>query len=169
MKNLKNKKGFTLVELLAVIVVLAIVMGLAVVGITSVLDSTRKSAFAADAKSYIEGARALVRSDEAVVMMGGTSDFTPACNSASPTSKDITINKIKLDSGGKSPYGATYLTSSLVRVTATYNVGTCEYTYAVYLSDGTFQIGTSAAPISSDTVTGACVDTTGSACQPTTP
>ena len=34
---MKNKKGFTLVELLAVIVVLAIVMGIAAVAITNVL------------------------------------------------------------------------------------------------------------------------------------
>lgn len=47
----KNKKGFTLVELLAVIVILAIVMGLAAVAITSVLNNTRRSAFDTDAKS----------------------------------------------------------------------------------------------------------------------
>lgn len=45
-KNIrKDKKGFTLVELLAVIVVLAIVMGLAAVAITSVLNNTRKICF----------------------------------------------------------------------------------------------------------------------------
>ena len=45
MKKIGNNKGFTLVELLAVIVVLAIVMGIAAVAITNVLDSTRKNAF----------------------------------------------------------------------------------------------------------------------------
>ena len=47
-----NKKGFTLVELLAVIVVLAIVMGLAVVAISGVLDNARKATFVADAKQF---------------------------------------------------------------------------------------------------------------------
>ena len=160
-----NKKGFTLVELLAVIVVLAIVMGLAVVGITSVLDSTRKNAFATDAKSYIEGASALVRADEATVLMGGTSEFTPQCNPTTPQSLPIPINKIKLDSGGKSPYGASYDSSSFVEVTSTYSNGTCTYSYAVYLTDRTYQIGTSASPIPKDSVTGTCVSTDGSACQ----
>ncbi|MBR3660751.1 MAG: prepilin-type N-terminal cleavage/methylation domain-containing protein [Bacilli bacterium] len=171
MKRLNNKKGFTLVELLAVIVVLAIVMGLAVVGITSVLDSTRKSAFASDAKSYIEGARALVRSDEATVMLGGSSIYTPACNQSTSQSKQIDIKNIKLDSGGTSPYGTKYKDDSstnttdysYVKVTATYNTasGTCEYTYAVYLTDGTFKLGTFASPIDSDKVNGNCVSTSG--------
>ena len=50
---MKNKKGFTLVELLAVIVVLAIVMGIAAVAITNVLDTTRKNAYVASAKQFI--------------------------------------------------------------------------------------------------------------------
>ena len=158
MKRLKNKKGFTLVELLAVIVVLAIVMGLAVVGITSVLESTRKSAFAADANSYIEGARALVRADEAIVMLGGTSAYTPACNKTTPQNKSITIDKIKLDSGGKSPYGYAYSNSSFVKVVSTYSGGTCSYTYFIYLTDGTFSIGTSSSPVASANVNGSAVN-----------
>ena len=167
MKNLKNKKGFTLVELLAVIVVLAIVMGLAVVGITSVLDSTRKSAFAADAKSYIEGAHALVRADEATVLMGGTGTYTPPCSKdyikpdpehnvtgyqGNDNIKDITIPNIKLDSGGKSPYGSEYSTSSFVRVYSWYQGGNCFYEYAVYLTDGTFSIGTDTNPVAEKSV-----------------
>ena len=144
MKKFKNNKGFTLVELLAVIVVLAIVMGLAVVGITSVLDSTRKSAFAADAKSYLDGAHQLVRADEATTLLGGTSKYTPTCNATTQTgTTNFSINEIKLDQGGKSPYGGEYdKTNSKIYVTATYNTttGVCEYSYSIYLTDGTWAI-----------------------------
>jgi len=54
MKNIKNKNGFTLVELLAVIVVLAIVMGIAAVAMTNILDNMRKNTFVADAEQFIE-------------------------------------------------------------------------------------------------------------------
>lgn len=49
-----QKKGFTLVELLAVIVILAIILAIAVPGITGLIESTTKSAFASDAKMIIK-------------------------------------------------------------------------------------------------------------------
>ena len=67
---MKSKKGFTLVELLAVIVVLAIVMGIAAVAITNVLDSTRKNAYVASAKQFIAGAKTLVNADEMNILLG---------------------------------------------------------------------------------------------------
>ena len=54
---MKNKKGFTLVELLAVIVILALIMSIAVISIGGVLDSTRKSTFKETAVSIISGVR----------------------------------------------------------------------------------------------------------------
>ena len=52
---LKTKKGFTLVELLAVIVILAIILAIAVPGISNMMDNSKKSAFEADAKMIITG------------------------------------------------------------------------------------------------------------------
>ena len=160
MKNLKNKKGFTLVELLAVIVVLAIVMGLAVVAITGVLDNARKATFAADAKSFIEGAHALVRSDEVNSLMGETADYAPACTGAVGTTNSvyIPVGIIKLDQGGvKSPYGNNYLkggsepgnaapkdssnvTQSFILVQSTVGENDCTYTYSIYLTDGVYAV-----------------------------
>ena len=54
---MKNKKGFTLVELLAVIVILALIMGIAVVSIGGILNSSRQSAFKETAASIINGVR----------------------------------------------------------------------------------------------------------------
>ena len=51
------KKGFTLVELLAVIVILALIMSIAIVSIGGVLNSARQSTFKETAASIIEGVR----------------------------------------------------------------------------------------------------------------
>ena len=52
---MKNRKGFTLVELLAVIVILALIMSIAVISIGGVLQSTRQSTFKETAASIIDG------------------------------------------------------------------------------------------------------------------
>jgi len=52
---LKNKKGFTLVELLAVIVILAIILAIAVPGISGIINSAKKGSFESDAKMIVTG------------------------------------------------------------------------------------------------------------------
>ena len=148
MKKIRNNKGFTLVELLAVIVVLAIVMGLAVVGITSVLDNTRKSAFLADAKSFIAGAHSLVQGDEANKLLGDATDYAPDCyaTNAADKTKIIDIDKIPLDGGQKvtehkSPYGNLYSNTSKIQVSVDAD---CKLTYKIFLTDGVYKIGTAA-------------------------
>ena len=54
---MKNKKGFTLVELLAVIVILALIMSIAIISIGGVLNSTRQSTMNETAVSIINGVR----------------------------------------------------------------------------------------------------------------
>ena len=170
MKNLKNKKGFTLVELLAVIVVLAIVMGLAVVAITGVLDNARKATFAADAKSFLEGAHSLVNADDMNSMLGTSgSGYAPKCDTDTSTADTtyIPIELIKLQQGGtKSPYGNLYSigtatavatsqpTTSYISVQSTLNstTGECSYAFKIFLSDGVYAIGTAAAPVAEGSV-----------------
>ncbi len=50
-----NKKGFTLVELLAVIVILAIILAIAVPSITGLLEIQRKNSFESNVKMLIRG------------------------------------------------------------------------------------------------------------------
>lgn len=137
--NIKNNKGFTLVELLAVIVVLAIVMSLAVVGITSVLESTRKSAMVADAKSFLEAAHNLVRADEAKALLGEESDFAPKCGEEA---KVIDLTKIQetLEQGGKkSPYGGEYKNSHItIKNERDASSNNCSFKYSIFLSDGVY-------------------------------
>lgn len=170
MRNI-NKKGFTLVELLAVIVVLAIVMSLAVVAITNVLDTTRKNSFAADAKSFLEGAHQLVSSDTVSSYFGASGQYAPPCNATANT-RYIPIAAINLERGGtKSPYGNNYNKGtdttvksdaapsvSYVKVSTTaVSNGNCKYTYSIYLTDGVFSIGTQSAPIEESNVSGSSV------------
>ena len=54
---MKNKKGFTLVELLAVIVILALIMSIAIISIGGVLNSARQSTMKETAVSIINGVR----------------------------------------------------------------------------------------------------------------
>ncbi len=52
---MKNKKGFTLVELLAVIVILALIMGIAVVGITTVINKAKNDTKYESAQMVLDG------------------------------------------------------------------------------------------------------------------
>ena len=59
-----KKRGFTLVELLAVIVILAIILAIAIPGISGIIKSATKSAFASDAKVVIKNMNYKLLSDE---------------------------------------------------------------------------------------------------------
>lgn len=58
-----NKRGFTLVELLAVIVVLGIVISIAVPTTMNLINNSKKKAFVHDARAYINAARYSVLSE----------------------------------------------------------------------------------------------------------
>ena len=57
-----NKKGFTLVELLAVITLLAILSGLAIPNVISSINNSRKNSFLLDAKRMVSKAEGLISS-----------------------------------------------------------------------------------------------------------
>lgn len=71
MKKL-NRKGFTLVELLAVIVVLAFVMVLAAPSVLSSMNSARQSSFMLYAEKMLNSAQTKYQSDQLIQLMDDT-------------------------------------------------------------------------------------------------
>ncbi|TMW71892.1 prepilin-type N-terminal cleavage/methylation domain-containing protein [Alteribacter natronophilus] len=57
---MKNEKGLTLVELLAVIVILGIIAAIAIPAIGNIMDNSRKDAHIANAEQAVNSARLMV-------------------------------------------------------------------------------------------------------------
>lgn len=117
---LKNKKGFTLVELLAVIVILALIMGIAVVAMSGVIENSKKNSALTTAASLIDGVRKKLMVD-ANLETGTTSYyFTNAILERGGVTSPLGGNYayITPDSDGKVT-GATKVTSGLYEITGT--------------------------------------------------
>ena len=93
MNNKKNfKNAFTLIELLAVIIILGILMIIAIPSVTSYINNSRKSAYVDTAKELVSGARTFV--NEGKVPMYDTS-----------TTYYVDYGCVKTENASKSPYG----------------------------------------------------------------
>lgn len=64
---LKNQKGLTLIELLAVVVILGIISAIAVPSIGGLIDNSKKDAHVANAQQMINAAKIAVTSNKAIV------------------------------------------------------------------------------------------------------
>ena len=71
-----RKSGFTLVELLAVIVILAIVLIIAVPGVLGIINKTRNNAYESQLKIIKEASRLYVTSDSDVTWVGQETKMT---------------------------------------------------------------------------------------------
>lgn len=116
---MKNNKGFTLVETIAVIIILGVVLSIAVPSITNVVKSTNKNRMISDAETFISEVKEYVESDT----IGNT-----------PNDKKYTLGSIK-SKLSKSPYGKEYKENSYVQIVNN-NV------YTVCLTDGEYQAAT---------------------------
>lgn len=110
---MKNKKGFTLVELLAVIVVLAIIMIIAIPSVLTAMDNAKKNSFKIFAQRAIQRAMEERQSAE---MVGGT---LKSC---------YALTDLKLEGGGKYTGSVKYIPAS----------GTIPAKYVAYIADGTY-------------------------------
>ena len=135
MKKISNKKGFTLVELLAVIVVLAAVMLMAVNSVLPLIGEARTGAFASSANQALDAVSTVVLSDE---LKGNTN---VQCYSFNYLIKSGYLTKIESANDAKnSGYGGIIVIDKNASQTA--------YTYSIYVidySNGYYYAGTNLA------------------------
>ena len=93
-KNRKNKKGFTLIEMLAAVVILGILAAIATIAIRRIIDNSRETTFFGSYDNVITG----IRSDTMVgsVEIGTDTDEMKKAYNYSDSDYTITI----LDNGG---------------------------------------------------------------------
>lgn len=130
-----NKKGFTLVELLAVIVILGVLLMIAVPAIQNVINKSKKNAFIDQAKLAVENVETMISVTEVTMPEGKNS-----C--------DIALSDIKLDRGSWTGY------TGKVTVSRTNDDSSDKlYTAKITISNGTYSI------TNGDTTTTAVDDT----------
>jgi type IV pilus assembly protein PilA len=67
---LKNQKGLTLVELLAVVVILGIIAAIAVPSIGGIIDNSKKDAHVANAEQMVAASRMALASNDTKILSG---------------------------------------------------------------------------------------------------
>ncbi|MED3962199.1 prepilin-type N-terminal cleavage/methylation domain-containing protein [Niallia taxi] len=75
-KHIKNEKGLTLIELLAVIVILGIIAAIAIPSIANIIEKSRFDAIKADAVQILNGAQTYISSNEIEAGNDNTLDKT---------------------------------------------------------------------------------------------
>jgi len=118
-----DRKGFTLIEVLAVIIILGVIMSMAIPNVVSVLDRNKEEAFIEDAKSMITLTEYTMRKD--------TSIEFPKNNGEAIL---LTLEYLNTDDISNSPYDIPYnVKDSFVVIKNVTNSGVTEYKYYVQL------------------------------------
>jgi type IV pilus assembly protein PilA len=112
-----NKKGFTLVELLAVIVILAVILVIAIPNVLSIIDKSRKD-------STVSTAKMMVKAAQLAVAQGQTSDGTTiSVPNAANTAITVKMSKLGLDNVTKDADGGVYTDATTYVLVAYINGG----------------------------------------------
>lgn len=143
---LKKKNGFTLIELIAVVVIMAIIALIATPNIVSMIDTGKREDYLADANEFISKATYMYKQEKY------KNDTTIFKNG------DISLSDIENVNDLNDPYGGTYQSSSFVRFRETSSGGIIVRTAYIYLyscddDNNCHRIGTSSSPVSEDDLT----------------
>ena len=133
-----NSKGFTLIELFAVIVIMGILMMVAIPAMTRYIENSRKDTFIDTAKQYVNSVRNMWASDSlSCDVTGGTSIVSGAVGDGDYYVVIDSKNDPNglIDSGGKSSWGNREVLG-YVHVKVSSTSGKAKTTYGIYLTDG---------------------------------
>ncbi len=115
---MKNSKGFTLIELMAVIVILGLIMMIAVPNTITLMDKNKKSNYIENAKTFVSLVQARLQTDHKIDEPDDSHFFY------------MTLEALNTDDIVDSPYGTAYDKSkSFVAVT----LESDKYVYYVHL------------------------------------
>ena len=84
-KALKNKKGFTLVEVIVVLVIIAILAALLIPALTGYIDKANEEAAIAECRSAVMAAQTLLSEKYAASAAGATIVFAATADANNPT------------------------------------------------------------------------------------
>lgn len=114
-----SQKGFTLVELLAVIVILAIILIIAVPGVLTIIDNSRKDSLVSTAKTIKDAARLYITTEDSTAVNDGQTIWVP-----------LKCLEVDVSENG---YGKTINdTTSFIAITKSNN----KFTYHAHLNSG---------------------------------
>ena len=103
-----NKKGFTLIELIAVIVIMGILMMIAIPAVSRTIENSRKEAFVNVAKNYLKAIKTNISTDDVQCLVNGEWEYISGVpDGVYYFMIDSTKNGTQelMESGGKSPWG----------------------------------------------------------------